>query len=97
MTKKSKDKGAFKTPTVRDVVKRPPYLHNGSEKKLEALVALYNKGGGLADANLDVLMVPLGLSKAEIKALVAFMSRAMTSTNPEVADVKPLLPAELPK
>jgi len=97
VTKNPKDMGAFKTPTVRDVDKRPPYLHNGSEKTLEALVTLYNQGGGPADANLDVLMVPLGLSKAEIKALVAFMSRAMTSTNPEVADVKPPLPSELPK
>lgn len=97
VTKNPKDFGAFKTPTVRDAAKRAPYLHNGSEKTLESLVELYNKGGGLEDANLDPLMVPLGLSKAEIKALVAFMSRAMTSTNPEVAEVKPVPSSEMPK
>jgi len=97
VTKNPEDMGAFKTPTVRDAAKRPPYLHNGSEKTLQALVELYDKGGGLEDANLDPLMVPLGLSKAEIKALVAFMGRAMTSLNSEVADVKPVPALEMPK
>jgi cytochrome c peroxidase len=97
VTKDPADLGAFKTPTVRDAGKRPPYMHNGSEKTLEALVMLYDRGGGTEDANLDPLMVPLGLSKAEIRALVAFMSRAMTSTNPEVAGVKPAPPSELPQ
>jgi len=97
VTKNPSDQGAFKTPTMRDAEKRPPYLHNGSEKTLEAVVVLYNKGGGTEDANLDPLMVPLGLSKSEIKALVAFMSRAMTSLNPEVADVKPVPPSEMPR
>jgi cytochrome c peroxidase len=97
ITKVAKDMGAFKTPTVRDVALRAPYLHNGSEKTLEALVELYNRGGGGDDANLDPLMVPLGLSKAEIKALVAFMTRAMTSLNPEVSNVQPPSPSELPR
>lgn len=97
VTKNPTDMGAFKTPTIRDVAKRPPYLHNGSEKTVEAVAVLYNKGGGSEDANIDPLMVPLGLSKAEIKALVAFMDRAMNSLNPEVADVKPVPPSEMPK
>jgi cytochrome c peroxidase len=97
VTKNPADFGAFKTPTVRDAEKRPPYMHNGSEKTLEAVVVLYNKGGGTEDANLDPLMVPLGLSAAEIRALVAFMSRAMTSTNPEVAGVKPVPPSGMPQ
>jgi hypothetical protein len=42
-------------------------------------------------------MVPLGLSEKEIQALVAFMTRAMTSTNPEVANVKPVPRSELPE
>jgi cytochrome c peroxidase len=96
VTKNPKDKGAFKTPTSRDVALRAPYLHSGSEKTLEELVEFYNKGGG-NDPNLDPMMVPLGLSKQEVKALVAFITRAMTSTNPEVADVKPFPASDLPK
>jgi hypothetical protein len=42
-------------------------------------------------------MLPLGLSRGEKRALEAFMKRATTSTNPEVADVKPIPPNELPK
>ncbi len=97
ITKDPADKGAFKTPTVRDAAKRPPYMHNGSEKDLEALVKLYNRGGGDDAANLDPLMQPLSLSKYEEEALVAFMKRAIVSTNPEVADEKPIPSTELPK
>ena len=97
VTKNSRDLGAFKTPTIRDVALRAPYLHTGKEKTLEDVVRLYNRGGGTEDVNLDPMMVPLGLSEEEIQALVAFMTRAMTSTNPEVAGVKPIPQTELPK
>jgi cytochrome c peroxidase len=97
VTKDQKDKGAFKTPTVRDAALRAPYMHSGSEKTLEDVVKFYDKGGGKGDPNLDPLIVPLGLSKEEVKALVAFMTRAMTSTNPEVANVKPIPLSDLPK
>jgi len=97
VTKLPKDIGAFKTPTIRDVALRAPYMHTGKEATLEDVIRLYNKGGGLDDANLDVLMVPLGLSEDEIQALVAFMTRAMTSTNPDVSDVKPVPQSSMPK
>jgi len=97
VTKDSADFGRFKTPTVRDAALRAPYMHTGGEKTLEDVVRLYNLGGGEEDDNLDPLMVPLGLSEREVQALVAFMKRAMTSINPEVADVKPIPAAELPK
>jgi cytochrome c peroxidase len=97
VTKDPRDKGAFKTPTVRDVALRPPYMHTGGEISLEAVVEFYNKGGGAGDPNLDPLIVPLGLSAQEKAALVAFMKRAMTSTNPEVADVKPVPASEFPQ
>ena len=97
VTKDPQDKGKFKTPTIRDVALRAPYLHSGSEKTLEDVVEFYNQGGGKGVNNLDPMMVPLGLSKAEVKALVAFMTRAMTSLNPEVANVKPIPPSDLPK
>jgi cytochrome c peroxidase len=97
VTKNVADMGAFKTPTVRDAAKRAPYLHNGSEKTLEDVVMLYDRGGGPDNTNLDPLMVPLGLSKKEVAALVAFMKRAAVSTNPSVADEKPIPQSEMPQ
>ena len=91
------DMGAFKTPTVRDAALRAPFLHDGSEKSLEDLVEFYNLGGRADDPNLDPLIVPLGLSASEKKALVSFMKRALTSLNPEVANVKPVPSAEFPR
>jgi cytochrome c peroxidase len=95
VTKDPRDKGAFKTPTVRDAARRAPYLHDGSEKTLESLIDFYNRGGG-KDPNLDPLMVPLGLSKHEKAALVAFI-KSLDSLNPEVAAVKPIDPRDLPR
>jgi cytochrome c peroxidase len=97
ITKDSADIGAFKTPTIRDVALRAPYMHNGSEKTLEEVVDLYNKGGRTGDHNISPLIVPLGLTKKEKKALIAFMTTAIKSLNPEVADVKPIPASELPK
>ena len=97
VTKDRRDKGAFKTPTIRDAAARAPYMHNGSEKSLETVVDLYNRGGGGDGSNLDALMVPLGLSGREVQALVAFMQRAMTSPNPSVADEEPIPASELPR
>jgi len=97
VTKNPKDKGAFKTPTIRDAGRRAPYLHTGGEKTLEDVVRLYNAGGGNNDAHLDPLVVPLGLSKKEIQALAAFMDRGMTSLNAEVADEKGIPADQLPR
>lgn len=95
ITKNPRDKGAFKTPTVRDAALRAPYLHDGSEKTLESLLEFYNRGGG-DDPNLDPLMVPLELTPGEIQALAAFI-KSLTSLNPEVAGVKPIPVNQLPK
>ncbi len=97
VTKNPADMGSFKTPTVRDAAKRPPYLHNGTEKTLLSVIELYDRGGGTETANLDRLMVPLGLSEKEMTALEAFIKRAMVSLNPSVADEKPIPASELPK
>jgi cytochrome c peroxidase len=44
-TKKPEDTGAFKTPTLRDVAKSAPYLHDGSAKTLEEAVDIMLAGG----------------------------------------------------
>jgi cytochrome c peroxidase len=40
------DTGAFKTPTLRDVSRRAPYMHDGSVATLREAVATYDRGGG---------------------------------------------------
>ena len=72
MTKKDADRGKFKTPTLRGVALTAPYMHDGSLKSLEEVVAFYNRGGG-ANPNLDPVLGPLGLSKDEVRDLVAFL------------------------
>jgi cytochrome c peroxidase len=65
-------KGAFKTPTLRDVDLTAPYMHNGSYKTLEEVVDHYDRGGDVK-TNLSPNMQPLGLSEQDKKDLVAFM------------------------
>lgn len=64
--------GAFKTPTVRDVTRTAPYMHDGSEATLEAVVEYYNKGG-IANPYLSKDIKPLNLTDQEKKDLVEFM------------------------
>jgi cytochrome c peroxidase len=70
-------KGAFKTPTLRDVAITAPYMHNGAYTTLEEVVAHYDRGGD-DRRNLDANMRPLGLTADEQRDLVEFM-RSLTS------------------
>ncbi len=72
VTKNEKDKGAFKTPTLRDVERTAPYMHDGSAKTLEDVVELYNKGGE-ANKWLDPKLKPLNLTKQDKADIVAFL------------------------
>jgi len=76
------DRGAFKTPTLRNVAQTAPYLHDGSLATLEEVVALYVRGGE-ANPWLSPLLEPLDLTEAEQADLVAFL-RALTGDWPEV-------------
>jgi cytochrome c peroxidase len=69
------DRGAFKTPTLREVSKRAPYMHDGSVATLREVVEYYNRGGN-RNPYMDLKMPvnPLGLTEAEIDALVAMMN-----------------------
>lgn len=66
------DRGAFKTPTLREVTRRAPYMHDGSMATLREVVEFYNKGGE-QNPWLDPKMKPLKLTEAEIDAIVAFL------------------------
>ncbi len=72
VTGKNDDRGAFKTPTLRDVARTAPYMHDGSLGTLEAVVRFYDEGGR-ANPNLDPEIRPLRFTTAETRALVAFL------------------------
>jgi cytochrome c peroxidase len=63
---------AFKTPTLRDVAPRPPYMHNGAQATLEDAVKHYERGG-IARPSRSPLMQIIRLSVQERRDLVAFM------------------------
>jgi len=65
--------GAFKTPGLRNVWLTAPYMHDGSEHSLEAVIRFYDRGGDKKQG-LDKLIKPLDLSEAEISDLLAFLS-----------------------
>lgn len=90
VTKNPRDRGAFKTPTLRNVALTWPYLHDGSAKTLDDVLALYNRGGE-PNPNLDSLMKPLGLTASETADLKAFLE-ALTGPQPKIA--KPDLPPD---
>lgn len=76
VTGDSVDLGAFKTPTLRNVVLTAPYMHDGSIETLEQVVEFYD-AGGRANPHLDSEIRPLGLTEEERASLVAFL-RALT-------------------
>jgi cytochrome c peroxidase len=76
VTKHEADKGAFKTPTLRDVSVRGPYMHDGSIESLEDVVAFYNRGG-YQNPWLSKEIQPLDLTAGEQVDLVAFL-KALT-------------------
>jgi cytochrome c peroxidase len=89
ISKEEEDKGAFKTPTLRDIQRTAPYMHDGSVATLEEVVDLYVRGGE-KNQWLDVKMVPLELTDEDKKDLLAFL-RSLEG------DWKPEPPPALPK
>ena len=76
ITGKPEDRGAFKTPTIRDVARTAPYMHDGSLATLDDVVRFYDEGGR-ANPNRDPELRPLRLTAKERQALVAFL-RSLT-------------------
>ena len=80
VTKQPQDRGAFKTPGLRDITKHAPYMHDGSMRTLAEVVDHYDKGG-TANPALDPKMKKLFLTAAEKAAVVRFLE-ALTGENP---------------
>ena len=72
VSKNEKDLGAFKTPTLREISKTAPYMHDGRFASLEEVIEHYNKGG-VKNPFLDNQLIPLNLTKLEVKDLIAML------------------------
>jgi cytochrome c peroxidase len=84
------DVGAFKTPTLRNIAKTGPYMHDGSSETLRDVVTHYNNGGVTnegdpVNAFISGGIRPLDLSDEQIDDLVAFME-ALTSPEHDLAN-----------
>jgi cytochrome c peroxidase len=64
---------AFKTPTLRDVTLRPPYMHHGLQVTLDEVMKHY-ENGGIDRPSRSPLMQPIALTDQERQDLIAFMA-----------------------
>jgi len=83
---------AFKTPTLRSVALRAPYMHNASSADLDAVIRHYEKGG-IDRPSRSPLMMPLQLTEQERRELIAFLE---TLTGAPEGDAPPVLPGGHP-
>jgi cytochrome c peroxidase len=80
---------AFKTPTLRNVDRRAPYMHDGSEATLEEVIEFYDVGGKVQRPSLAPEMKPLHLTSVEKRQLVEFMK---TLTSNDASTAVPTMP-----
>lgn len=70
-------KHAFKTPTLRNVPRTAPYMHNGIYDSLQQVIDFYIKGGGVGLGikinNQTLPFDKLDLTKKESNDLIAFI------------------------
>ncbi len=72
VTGNEEDRGAFKVPTLRNVERTAPYMHDGSLATLEEVIEFYNRGGN-ANPYLDAELRRLNLTPTEQQAVVTFL------------------------
>ncbi len=70
------DEGKFRTPSLRNISKTWPYMHDGRFNTLEEVLAYYVKGGE-NNPYQDPRIQPLDLDSNQQEALLAFMRNAL--------------------
>lgn len=85
------DRGSFKTPTLREIAKTAPYMHDGSLATLKDVVDFYAKGG-IDNPQLDEEIFNIKLEPEEKDDLVTFLKEGLSSENYPVVE-----PPELPE
>jgi cytochrome c peroxidase len=79
---------AFKTPGLREITRRNPYMHDGSLATLEEVIDHYDRGGVDRPSRSD-LMQPLGLTSQEKSDLVTFLKTLTSELNPTSVPILP--------
>lgn len=79
---------AFKTPGLREIGRRGPYMHDGSLATLEQVIDHYDHAGVVRPSRSD-LMRPLGLTAQEKSELVAFLKTLTSDLGPTAVPVLP--------
>jgi cytochrome c peroxidase len=82
---------AFKTPTLRSVAVRPPYMHNGKSSDLAAVIRHY-EAGGIDRPSRSPEIYALTLSDDDRKDLITFL-QTLTAA-PENAAAPQLPPSK---
>ena len=77
----------YKTQSLRDVLRRYSFMHNGEMLKIEAVLDHYQRGGS-APAGLQAEIKPIELSAAERADLIAFLGALNGRVN-ELLDASP--------
>ena len=75
VTGRPEDHGAFRTPTVREVARTAPYIHDGSIPTPEDVIEHYDRGG-VPNPQLDPEIRPLHLTAAENTRLSPSFARS---------------------
>ncbi len=83
VTKQDKDRGAFKTPSLRNISVTAPFMHDGSQETLEEVVEWYDKGGH-PNRWLSDKVNKLNLTEGEKGDLVAFMREGLLGSFPKI-------------
>jgi cytochrome c peroxidase len=78
VTKDERERGAFKTPTLRELPLTAPYMHDGSFATLDAVIDYYSDGAR-PNPHLDAQIKPRRFTADEKKSLLAFL-RSLTGT-----------------
>jgi cytochrome c peroxidase len=81
ITKDRRDWRAFKTPTLRDIAKTGPYMHNGFFNTLDEVIDFFDQGGGPG----NTVLKPLSLKSSEKQALKTFLLEALSGEDIQVA------------
>lgn len=90
-THRQADKGAFKTPSLRDVALTAPYMHDGSLKTLREVVDFY-AGHGNSNPNLDKRIDNIALSGRDRLDLVEFLKSLSSNLPVEDSQTQPKRP-----
>ena len=78
--------GAFKTPSLRNLTRTAPYMHQGQFASIEDVLAYYNTLEDMVvqDHHQEAVLQPLDLDESQLEDLAAFL-RALESPLPEAA------------